>query len=84
VRRARYDQRKDVRIYCARGSKLPQAKLSEDTAKQILLRYKPFCRVNGGAALAKEFGVHPNTIIKLTQRESWAHVNVHHSRNQTK
>jgi hypothetical protein len=79
VKRARYDQRKDVRIYCARGSQLPQAKLSEESAKQILLRYKPFCPVNGGTALAKEFGVHPNTITKLTQRDSWSHVNAHRS-----
>lgn len=69
-----YDQRRDVRIYCARGSSLPQAKLDESKAAEILRRYKPFCPVNGAKPLAKEFGVHHNTILKLTSRESWAHL----------
>lgn len=70
----RFDQRHDVRLYCARGEKLPQAKLKAADVAQIRSEFVPYCRIRGARALAKRFGIHVNTVWKITARESWAHV----------
>jgi hypothetical protein len=74
ARARRFDQRRDVRLYCARGADMPQAKLTDASAAAILARYRPYSRTDGAAALAREHGVHVNTVLKLTSRESWAHL----------
>lgn len=68
------DRYQDVRLYCARGRDLPQAKLTDDLVRQIRNEFVPFSRVNGGKAIARRLGLHPNTVWKVTSRESWAHV----------
>ena len=42
----RHTQR-DVRLYCARGEQMPQAKLTDATASEILRTYKPYSRTHG-------------------------------------
>lgn len=59
------------RLYCARGTQLPQAKLTEEQVKAIRVRNRmgvPRHR------LAAEYGVHLRTIDKACTYESWVHV----------
>jgi len=63
-----------------RGSELPWAKLTE--ADVALIRQIVAERENAkrqlqyvtNAALARKFGVHKNTIDRITNGESWGHV----------
>lgn len=65
----------------ARGSQLPQSKLTEDDAKLILKCVEERERLRTEAAklnnveLAKKFDVHVRTIERITQRRGWIHVN---------
>jgi hypothetical protein len=71
---SRYDQYQDVRIYCARGTRLPQAKLTEDKVAIIRREFVPYSRTNGARALARRHGLHVNTIWRITSGDTWAHV----------
>ena len=63
-----------------RGSELPWAKLTEADVmliRQIVAereRTKEQLRYVTNAALARKFGVHKNTIDRVSVGESWGHV----------
>lgn len=63
-----------------RGSELPQARLTEHQAREILALVehrnglKRELHTLTNRALAERFGVHQRTIEKLISGESWAHV----------
>lgn len=57
-----------------RGSKLPQARLTEALAAQIRADYVPNSRTHGAPALARRYGVHRRTIEKLLSWDTWRHV----------
>ena len=52
------------------------AKITEDEAGEIIKRYVPWDKVNGGRALAKEFGLSPSAISKIIVGKSWSHVTI--------
>lgn len=56
------------------GERQWQAKLTVSQVKEIREVYAPRCPVNGGVALAKRYGVPPQTISKVVNRKSWRHV----------
>jgi hypothetical protein len=64
----------------ARGSQLPQSKLTEEDAKLILKCVEEREKLRHEAAqlsnsmLAKKFEVHVRTIERITQRRGWIHV----------
>lgn len=57
-----------------RGQRNGRAKLSEANAREIRARFKARCRVNGAAALAKEFGVTDVAILKIARGVTWSHL----------
>lgn len=58
----------------ANGERQWQAKLTAEQVSAIRKAYTPRCPVNGGAALARQYGVPPQTISKVVNRQSWRHV----------
>lgn len=56
----------------ASGSRLPQTKLTNAIVAQIRSRYTPRCVVNGGAALAREYGVDQSIISKIINNKIWS------------
>lgn len=47
------------------------------TTEQIIAiraRYVPRCQVNGGVAIAREFGCNPKTINDIVRRKNWKHI----------
>lgn len=50
------------------------AKLSPDDIREIRARYRPHCRFDGGAAIARDAGVSPDTIRDIIRGHTWAHV----------
>ncbi len=54
-----------------RGEDNSAAKLSNKDAEIILKRYVPYCKINGGRALAREFGVSKTIISKIVRKESY-------------
>lgn len=54
-----------------RGRLVPSNKLTPEQVAIIRQRYVPRCRVNGGAALAREFGVHQTQVSKIILGHSW-------------
>lgn len=58
----------------SRGSRAPNAKLTEEQVREIKKRYKPYCRIDGGAALEKEYGVSNQVIIDIINGKRWKHV----------
>ena len=50
----------------------PQAKLATDAVARIRRRYTPRCKINGGAALAREFGVSQQQISRIVRGVRWA------------
>lgn len=57
-----------------KGSAHHKAKLTEAQVSEIRKRYVPHCPVNGQAAMAREFNVARNTIIRAMNGENWQHV----------
>ena len=47
--------------------------LTDDMVRYILSRYKPYCRVNGNRAIAREIGVAHSTVSKVTRGITWTH-----------
>ena len=58
----------------ARGDKQHLAKLSDADVREIRKRYKRRDPVDGGRALACEFGVTPQAISYVVKGETWRHV----------
>lgn len=63
-----------AREFALRGKQLPHAKLSDDDIRTIRARFKPYDRVDGAASIARDYGVHPNTINRITSYEIYYHV----------
>lgn len=57
-----------------KGEDVRLSKLTEEQVKQIRSRYKPYNRIEGIAALAKEYGVGPKTIWSVIHRKTWKHL----------
>ncbi len=57
-----------------RGENHYRRKLTETQVQEIRSRWKPHSRTDGSHALAKEYGVHEDTIGTLVRGESWKHV----------
>jgi hypothetical protein len=53
------------------GEKHHKHVLTEETAAEVLRRYKPRDLVNSGKALAAEFGVTPSAISSLVTGKTW-------------
>ena len=54
-----------------RGERCGTAKLSDAQVRAIRQRYKPFCRLDGAAAIARDYGVSKGTISHIMQGRSW-------------
>jgi hypothetical protein len=52
------------------GEKHHQAKLSNQAVKDIRQRYVRWCHINGAHAIAREYGVHPETIGYIVRGKS--------------
>lgn len=50
------------------------AVLTEENVREVLRRYRSHCRVNGGAALARELGVDSKTISEIIVGRNWKHI----------
>jgi hypothetical protein len=57
-----------------RGVMYPKAKINDEIAKQIKVRFVPKHPENGAAPLAMEFGVSSALIYRIARGEKWAHV----------
>lgn len=58
----------------AKGEGHGQAKLTEQMVRDIRKRYVPYCKNNGGSALASEYGVKPMVISDIILGKTWRHV----------
>jgi NUMOD4 motif/HNH endonuclease len=56
------------------GENVKTSKLSSDQVVEIRSSFRSYCRVNGGRALAKKYGVSEGTIIDVAKKKSWQHV----------
>ena len=54
-----------------RGTGHHGAKFTDSQIVEIKKRHVPHCRTNGTGALAREFGVHRNTIADIIKGRSW-------------
>lgn len=54
------------------GEKHGCAKLTRQQVKQIRDRYVPGCKINGGAALAREFGITKTHANRIATGSSWS------------
>jgi hypothetical protein len=68
MRRNEYNARR--REFCARGSRLPHAKLTEDIVRDI--RRNP--RGLNGRQMAEAHGVSPTCIYEIWSGDTWSHV----------
>jgi hypothetical protein len=59
----------------AKGTGLPQAKLTEAIVLDCRARYVDRCKVNGNRALAKEFGVGSAVMSRAVRGVTWQHLN---------
>jgi hypothetical protein len=57
-----------------RGEKVHNAKLTEETVREIRKRFVKGNPINGGAALAVLFGVNQSTVNKIARGQLWPHV----------
>ena len=68
------DRQRKKRQGAPRGERAGQAKLTEAQVREARKIYKPYCSVNGGAALARRFGVAQKTMSLALRGEQWGHV----------
>lgn len=55
----------------ATGTMNGSAKLTLEQVVEIRRRYKPRCKVNGGRALAREFGCDQKTVSNIVNGKNW-------------
>ncbi|RON52897.1 hypothetical protein BK666_02000 [Pseudomonas frederiksbergensis] len=48
-----------------------KAKLTSEQVEAIRMRFVPYCRINGGGAIGREFGVTAQAISSIIRGESW-------------
>ena len=58
---------------CAKGQTNSKTKLTIENVLEIRRRYVARCKVNGGCALGREFGVRDSTISRLIDGTNWQH-----------
>lgn len=56
----------------ATGIRNGKSKLDPEITREIRQRYKPYCPINGGKALAQEFGVHQSNVSRIVRNKTWA------------
>lgn len=64
----------NARLYCKRGTDLPQSKLDAAKVREIRAIYRCGDSEFGQRGLAKKYGVHQRTIEKVVNYETWIHV----------
>jgi hypothetical protein len=57
-----------------RGERMHTAKLTADLVIEIRQRHRKSSRTDGVAALAREFGVSSQSILRIIRRRCWKHV----------
>lgn len=57
-----------------KGEANPQVVLTESIVLECRRRYKPYCPVNGGSALAREYQVSQPVMAKAITGVSWSHL----------
>lgn len=57
------------------GERHAMHKLTAEQVHSIRTRYRAYCRVNGGAALAEEFGVSQSQVSLIIRGSRWEWVN---------
>ena len=60
--------------FCARGTSLPQAKLTDALVSQIRAEHVPFSRAHGAPAIARRLGLHRRTVERVLSYGGWRHV----------
>jgi hypothetical protein len=58
----------------AKGESIPWSLLTDDQVREIRRRFRFRDKVNGGRALAKEFGVTFQCISNVVRRKCWKHI----------
>ena len=58
----------------ATGEALPQSKINMRVARDIRASYVPRCRVFGGRALARTYGISESTVREILNNEIWKEV----------
>jgi hypothetical protein len=68
------DNMEDMRVKrrAAQKEGHPNAKLSMEVVAEIRSRFTPRCRKNGGAALAREFGVTQPLVSMIANNKLWS------------
>lgn len=54
-----------------RGEHHHEAKLTSAQVEEIRKRFVPYCKINGGTALAREFGVSQPTVSAIANEREW-------------
>lgn len=57
-----------------KGEDIPNSVLKDEDILAIRKRYVPRCRVNGGRAIAADYGVAHTTIQRILKNKTWSHV----------
>ena len=65
------DMMRKGRHYALSGEDSPHAILTVELVKEIKVRYKPRCRVNGAYAMGREFHVSNTTIRDVLKGRTW-------------
>jgi hypothetical protein len=66
--------RRKARDVASLGESNGQAKLTEDDVRAIRARYIYYSRDHGTYAMARDYGVTNQTILKIVARKLWGHV----------
>lgn len=70
----RFDQQASLKRHASRGEARHNALLTEETVGLIRSEYRRHSRDSGAVALARRFGVRPQTVWAVITGKSWAHV----------
>lgn len=68
------DMMRKGRHYAPSGEASPHAVLTEELVKEIKMRYRPRCKVNGARALGREFRVSEVTVRDALHGRTWGYV----------
>ncbi len=57
-----------------RGAGHGRAKITDEDVIEMRRRYVPGCKYDGGAAMAREYGLDSSTVNDIVNRRRWAHL----------
>lgn len=57
-----------------KGSAHHNAKLTEEDVLAIRKRYVPSSKIDGTVAIARDYGMGKNTILRIVRGEGWKHL----------